>query len=102
LPLLTSVSADALNEKQTLVYEDHREKLARWALTMGKNPRKARGYAFETVQQRLYRLDKFYRFVWDARDRFTTELDREDADEWMRQLAKTDNSETYNATCQKR
>jgi integrase len=101
LPIVTKGSAAQLDDKQQLLYEDHRKKLARWALTMGKTPAKAEGYARETVKMRLYRLDKFYRFVWNRRGGFTVEVSTEDADAWSRHLAKTDNTQTYNAAYQK-
>jgi integrase len=100
LPITTEKAAAQLDDKQQLLYEDHRKKLARWALTMGKNPARADGYARETVKMRLYRLDKFYRFIWDAHG-FTLDASPDYADDWMRELAKTDNSQTYNAACQK-
>ena len=90
-------AAERLNEKQQTIYRDHREKLAWWAVTMGKTPDKGKGYAQETVKRRLYRLDKFYRFVWDAFDGFTVDLTPEHADRWMRELAMEGNSESYNA-----
>jgi hypothetical protein len=40
LPLVTQDSAARLTEKQELLYRDHRWKLARWALTIGKPRRK--------------------------------------------------------------
>lgn len=100
LPITTEKAAAQLDDKQHLLYEDHRKKLARWALTMGKNPARADGYAPETVKMRLYRLDKFYRFIWDNNE-FTLDASPDHADDWMRHLAKTDNSQTYNAACEK-
>lgn len=101
LPIVTDQSAARLTDRHELLYRDHREKLARWAITMGKNPKRADGYAPTTVKQRLFRLDRFNRFVWDEHDTFTLDLGTAEADDWMRHLAKTDNTQTYNAACQK-
>ena len=101
IKLVTEPTEKLLNDKQLVIYRDHREKLARWALSLGKNPRKAQGYARETVAQRMYRLDRFYRFVWDEFDGFTLDVSTEHADEWMKALAMRDTTETYNASCQK-
>jgi integrase len=101
LPIVTDQSAVQLADRHELLYRDHREKLARWAITMGKNPKRADGYAPITVKQRLFRLDRFYRFVWDEHDTFTIDVGTAEADNWMRHLAKTDNTQTYNAACQK-
>jgi hypothetical protein len=102
IALNTEQTDEQLNDKQHTVYQDHREKLARWALTIGKEPRKAEGYAHETVKRRMYRLDKFYRYIWNENDGVTLEVSPADADAWTRYLAKQgDVSQSYKACCQK-
>lgn len=93
LPIIPQPAATRLNDKQQTIYRDHREKLARWAVTIGKSPDKGEGYTQETVKRRLYRLDKFYRLVWEMFDRFTVDVTPEHADRWMRELAMGGNSE---------
>lgn len=101
IKLVPEPSENRLNDKQALIYRDHRKKLARWALSLGKNPRNAEGYARETVGQRMYRLDLFYRFVGDEFGDFTLDITTEHADEWMKTLGLQGTTETYNASCQK-
>lgn len=79
MPLVPAPAAEQLNDKQETIYRDHRTKLARWALSIGKHPKKGKGYATATVKGRLYRLDKFYRFVRDH-DRYTIDITPEHAD----------------------
>ena len=64
-----------LNPRQIEDYRSHRTQLIRWMDQVGKNPEQAEGYATETVQQRAYRLDKFYRYVWtELEDGYTTRI----------------------------
>ncbi|MEF8904676.1 MAG: hypothetical protein V5A29_12220 [Haloarculaceae archaeon] len=99
--LVTSKAAEQLNDEQIGVYRDHRTQLARWALSIGKDPLRGEGYAVETVKQRFYRLDLFYRFIWGEEDRLTVDVTTDHADAWMRELAYQNNTQTYNAACQK-
>jgi site-specific recombinase XerD len=66
-----------------------------------QNPEKAEGYAEETVTQRSYRLDKFYRWVWSHEDGYTVEIQPEHAEEYMRHLAMQDYSLSYKSALQK-
>lgn len=65
LVLVSRTSQPYLNPVQAESYRDHRRRLATRPLHMGKDPTKAEGYAYATAKKVLWRLDKFYRFVWD-------------------------------------
>lgn len=99
--LITEPAAAQLNERQQLDYELERENCLSWLLTFGKQPAHADGYAFETVRARAYRMDQFYRWVWDHEDRYTTDVTHEHADAWMRDLARQDTTNAHKANCQK-
>jgi hypothetical protein len=43
-------------------------------LAFGKNPDKAEGYAKGTIKPRAYRLDQFYRFIWEREGGYTVNL----------------------------
>jgi len=64
LPVVTNPSEKHLNPRQLQNYRTQRENCFTWLLTFGKDPEKADGYAFETVKNRGYRMDMFYRWVW--------------------------------------
>lgn len=83
-----------LNERQLVAYESHMERLRKWMLNLGKQPETATGYAAGTVRCRMYRIDQFYRWIWDQR-RFTTSATHDDADEYIQELAYTDESRTH-------
>lgn len=86
--LVPKLSRDYLNEPQLVDYRDHRQKLIRWGLNLGKNPKQAEGYAHTTVRQRVYRLDKFYRWVWEEEeDGYTLGITTDHADAYMTHLA---------------
>jgi len=73
-----------------------------WLLDLGKDPEKAEGYAHSTVQMRMWRLDKFYRFVWNELDEgYTESISTEHADQWMQHLAHQELSAEYKSDCQK-
>jgi integrase len=60
---------------------------------VGKSPAEGKGYAPDTVSGRAYRLDAFYRWVWEEEDRYTTQITHDHADDWMRELAYGDTSQ---------
>ena len=93
-------TCELLNERQLLDYEAHRKQLLKWALSLGKNPEKAEGYSHHTVEIRAYRLDKFYRWVWQQRG-YTTVMTHDDADTYLRNLATQDGSTDHKANTQK-
>lgn len=100
-PVVTETSEEYLNQRQLLDYRSEREECLRWFLTFGKNPEKAKGYAKGTVKPRCYRMDRFYRFVWDLEDGYTLNLTHDHADAWMKHLAQRDVSATHKCNCQK-
>ena len=87
LPVVPTPSRDRLPPRQLLGYRDHRERLVKWMLHVGKDPEQGAGYAFETVRRRCYNTDIFYRWVWDEVDRYTTQVTTDHADEYVRNLA---------------
>lgn len=99
------VSRDArkhLNPRQIESYRAHRRELVNWLLNLGKTPDKAEGYAHSTAQTRMWRLDKFYRYVWtELEDGYTEHITLAHADDWMRHLAHQDYGASYKADCQK-
>jgi site-specific recombinase XerD len=91
-----------LNPRQIEDYRSHRTRLIRWMDQLGKDPERAEGYARETVKQRAYRLDRFYRHVWnELEDGYTTQITTDHADEYMRHMAIQDHSLSYKTAMQK-
>jgi site-specific recombinase XerD len=101
LPVVTEKSRARLNERQLVDYRQHRRDCFRWLLSRGKDPDTAAGYATETVRSRSYRMDYFYRWVWDREDRYTTHLTHDHADAWMESLAVQEYSNVHRSNCQK-
>lgn len=98
---LTDPAEKRLNPRQQVAYKQHRRGHAEWLYNLGKTPEKAEGYSLTTVDARLSQIDLFYRWVWDEEDRFTTNVTHAHADAWMKALANSDNSRSYNAALQK-
>lgn len=101
ITVVTEPAEEYLNQKQLVDYRSEREDCLSWLLTFGKNPKKANGYALGTVEPRAYRIDQFYRWTWDQEGGYTTNLDTDYADAWMRHLAQQDYSSTHRTNCQK-
>jgi len=101
ITLVTDESAEHLNPRQITSYREHRKQLIQWMLNLGKEPKKANGYAHTTAKTRAKRLDKFYRWVWTNYNGYTENITTEHADDWMKELAHTDYSSSYKACCQK-
>jgi integrase len=100
-PVVTESSESYLNQRQLLDYRSEREECFRWLLTYGKRPDEAAGYAEGTVKPRSYRMDRFYRFVWDYEGGYTVNLNHDHADAWTDHLAHRDVSATHKRNCQK-
>ena len=101
ITVVTQPAAATLNQKQLVDYRDERESCLKWLLTFGKEPRKANGYALGTVKPRAYRMDQFYRWVWEQEGGYTTSVTHDHADAWMQQLAQADYSNTHRTNSQK-
>lgn len=99
--VVTEPAAEYLNPKQLVDYRSEREDCLSWLLAFGKNPEKGQGYALGTVKPRAYRIDQFYRWVWNQEGGYTANLTHEHADSWMRHLAQEDYSSTHQTNCQK-
>jgi hypothetical protein len=57
LNVVTEKSERQLQERQLVDYRSHREKCLQWLLSVGKEPDKYDGYAFQTVKSRAHRMD---------------------------------------------
>jgi len=72
-----------------------------WLYNKGKNPLAEVGYAKTTVKQRGYRLDKFYRWVWDIEGDYTENITVSHANAYLKYLHPKPLSESYKASCEK-
>lgn len=99
--LVPEPTEERLEERQFVDYRAEREDAVEWLLTFGIEPKKAEGYAEATVKNRIYRMDQFYRYVWDSEGGYTTTVTHDHADAWMQQLAYGDYSDTHRDLCQK-
>lgn len=101
LVLVPKPALDKLNQRQAMDYRDHKRRLASWALTEGKDVDRKNGYAATTVKNRLYRIDKFYRWVWDEEGGYTTAVTHDHANGWVEELAYSAVSGTHKNHCLK-
>lgn len=101
LPVVTQHSERRLNKKQLLDYQEHREDFISWLLAFGKNPKGATGYSHATVQRTAYRTDQFNRWVWDQEGTYTTNISHGHADDYMKELAYSEQSNTHKSNTQK-
>jgi hypothetical protein len=99
ITLIPEPSKQQLTERKTLDYKNHRQKLAKWLLTVGKNPDKAEPYSKTTAKYHLYRIDKFYRWIWEQNN-YTTDITHSHADQYMEELAYSDHSNSHKDKCQ--
>lgn len=99
--LITEPTEQMLNKRQLLDYRTHRRKCLEWLLAVGKDPEAAEGYAFQTVTNRAYRMDIFYRWVWEEDGQYTTNVTHNHADDWLYHLAHLDKSNAHKDNCRK-
>lgn len=95
--LITEEPEDSfLNEKQLLDYKYHQIQLIDWFLDEGKDPENGEGYSKNTVEPAMYRIDRFYRFIWRTSGHtYTTLLDHDDAADYLRYIALQDYENSY-------
>lgn len=95
LPVLTDHAEEYLNPRQVVDYKHHRKRLLKWMLNIGKDPDKGEGYSYHTVRARANHLDNFFRWVWEEHDGYTTRITKEQADDFARDLAYSDESYSH-------
>jgi hypothetical protein len=100
--LLTTVKSEKrLNPCELEMYRKHRRELLTWMLNNGQNPDANIGYGEVTVENRSYRLDLFYRWVWDVEDGYTENITTSHANSFMKYLHPQSYSQSYKAAFQK-
>lgn len=101
--IVSTPTEEQLNERQQVDYRDYKKRFVQWLENEGKNPGRVEGYAPSSVQQTSYKVDQFYRWLWDARAKYTKEVSPDDADEFMRDMIYSDEdySNSQLATLQK-
>jgi site-specific recombinase XerD len=98
--VVTDANSAHLNERQQIDYENHKRQLIDWLLNVGKDPEAAEGYALDTIRRRSVDVDRFYRWVWDRDDGYTTNVSPDDADEYAEELAYADYANSYKRNIQ--
>jgi integrase len=101
LTIVPEPTKDTLNKRQLVDYRAQREDCLEWLLALGKNPEEATGYAFQTVDNRAYRMDMFYRWVWQQENGYTADITHVHADDWLQHLARLDKSNAHKDNCRK-
>lgn len=101
LTLVPEPTEQRLNKRQLLDYRAQRKQCLTWLLSIGKSPDTAEGYAFQTVDNRAYRMDRFYRWVWEQENGYTTAVTHTHADDWLYHLAQLDTSNAHKDNCRK-
>ncbi len=74
IPLVTDKSREYLNPKQEVDYQELRRDIAEFLFTKAKDPDQFEGYSDSVVHTTMNRLDLFFRFVWDQKQRYTTSI----------------------------
>ena len=93
--VLTEPTVERLNQRQQIDYRDQREQCLEWLLDFDKNPERADGYARTTVKNRTHPMYRFYRWVWDRENGYTTAINHDHADAHPKWLAEQDYSNAH-------
>ncbi len=86
---ISEKNARALEHFPPLHREDYRgfkQDFMEWMLEKGKNPVKHDGYSENTLRQTHYKLEEVFRYLWNAKGEYTTEIPPEDADEFLNSI----------------
>lgn len=85
-------TAERLSDKEYVDYHEYRKAFLTWLLQFGKNPKKAEGYAPQTVVNTGYRASAFDRWTWNKHDSYVAPPSEDDAREYLREIALDDTS----------
>jgi site-specific recombinase XerD len=99
-PLITDPTREQLNQRQLVNYQAERRDLLTWLRELGKNPERGEGYASDTVYNRSYRIDGFYRWVWNT-EGYTTAVTTDHGDAYCRELLAGEYSDNHRSNTQK-
>lgn len=88
--LLSEPSEKAVNERQKIAYQNHREQLIEWLANEGKEPEKLKGYAHHTAKNYATIIDKLHRWVWDENDGYTLEISHDEGEAYLKEQALSD------------
>jgi len=83
IPLITGPAQKHLNQRQIIDYAEERRDLINWALQTGKDPDRGEGYSKATFRPHSYRIDQFYRWIWNENDGYTTQITPDDAESYF-------------------
>jgi len=101
ITLVPEPTREYVNPRQFEDYRLFRENLINWMYHLGKNPELAEGYAYHTTRQRSYKLDQFYRWVWEQEDGYTLTITTDHADQYLKHLVYEDTSQVQKVGVQK-
>jgi len=83
IPLITKPAEKHLNQRQIIDYGEERRDLIKWSLQLGKDPERGEGYAQTTFRSHSYRIDQFYRWIWNENGGYKTDIRPEDAENYF-------------------
>lgn len=96
IKIIPEDSQQFLGRRQQSDYEVLQKQLVDWLLDKGKDPEQAVGYSQSTVQDTVYKSDRFYRYVWtELEDGYTTYLTLDHAEDFLINLAFQDLGQSY-------
>jgi len=85
-----------LDKKSVVDYEYFQKKLIDWFLDAGKDPENGEGYSKSTVEPAMYRIDRFFRFIWNSSETgYTTWPTQDQATEYLKYIAIQEYENSY-------
>lgn len=98
-PLVSETTGEALDRltpRARSDFERMKSNLLSWLLDEGKDPLRGDGYSDETVRVTNYRLGEVFRWLWDQRGAYTTDLQPGEATEFIKHLLReTEYEDSY-------
>lgn len=92
IPLIPKPSQRRLNSRQQQDYHNHRRTVLKWLSTKGKKPDRGEGYSHSSLKNTAYRLDQFYRWVWE-KEGYTTNITPNHGNVYLEYLKEADTTE---------
>jgi integrase len=99
--IVTENTEERLSEKELVDHRSEMESFTRWLDTIGKEPTRAEGYAYDTIRATVHRIDVFYRWIWDREGGYVAPPTHEDADEYIAELARKDHTNAHKSSTRK-
>ena len=99
--LVTQNTEEVLSSHELVDHKSEMKAFARWLDTVGKDPKKAEGYARSTTKRTIHRIDILYRWKWELEGGYAAPLTHADAEDHIQEIARSEYTNAHGSNTRK-